>query len=96
MYYITRMKYEVNLPHVTDSPKLPHDSQVKVSLVAKLLYTQLCKSCARVNMQYSRAECVFTFNHYFASKSLVAICEAFNTVYPDKEVPNQTVHGKRS
>jgi hypothetical protein len=28
---------------------------------------------------------------YFASKSVAAVCEEFNSAYPDKEVPNKTV-----
>jgi hypothetical protein len=41
---------------------------------------------------YSVAERVFIPEHYFASKSFAAIREAFSNVYPDKEVPNNTIH----
>jgi hypothetical protein len=35
---------------------------------------------------------VFILEHYFASKSHAAFPEAFINVYPDKEVPNKTIH----
>jgi hypothetical protein len=55
---------------------------------------QLRKNCARVNMVYSRAERMFIFEHYCAPKSFSVLREAFNNVYPDKEVPNKTtIHG---
>jgi hypothetical protein len=40
-------------------------------------------------MLHSRAERVFILEHYFASKSSVAIREAFSNAYPDKEVSNK-------
>jgi hypothetical protein len=40
-------------------------------------------------MVYSRAERVYIFEHYLASKSFAALREAFSNVYPDKEVPNK-------
>jgi hypothetical protein len=39
---------------------------------------------------HSRAERVFILEHYFASKSFAAVCEAFSNAYSDKEVPNKT------
>jgi hypothetical protein len=41
-------------------------------------------------MVYSRAGRVFILEHYFASKSFVAVREAFSNAYHDKEVPNNT------
>jgi hypothetical protein len=41
-------------------------------------------------MVYSRAECVFILEHYFASKSFAAVREGFSNAYPDKEVQNKT------
>jgi hypothetical protein len=41
---------------------------------------------------YSWEERVFILEHYFTSKSFAAVCEAFNNVYRDKEVPSKTVH----
>jgi hypothetical protein len=38
---------------------------------------------------YSRAG-VFILEHYFASKSFVAVFEAFGNEHPDKEVLNKT------
>jgi hypothetical protein len=36
---------------------------------------------------------VFAVEHYFVSKSFVAVREAFSNVHPDKEVPTKkTVH----
>jgi hypothetical protein len=52
---------------------------------------QLRKSCVGANMVYSRAERVFVLEHYFASKSFAAVCEAFSNAYPDNEVPNNTI-----
>jgi hypothetical protein len=43
-------------------------------------------------MVYSRTERVFILEHYFASKSFVAVREAFSNAYPDKELPNKTIH----
>jgi hypothetical protein len=50
------------------------------------------ESCAGTNMVYSRAEHVFILENYFASKSFAAVREAFINAYPDKEVPNRTIH----
>jgi hypothetical protein len=33
---------------------------------------------------------VFILEHYFAYKSFAAVCEAFSSAYPDKEIPNKT------
>jgi hypothetical protein len=41
---------------------------------------------------YSWAERVLILEHHFASKSFAAVREAFSDAYPDKEVPNKTVH----
>jgi hypothetical protein len=46
-------------------------------------------------MVYTRAERVFILEHYFASKSFVAVREAFSNAYPDKEVPNDTIIHRR-
>jgi hypothetical protein len=46
-------------------------------------------------MVYSRAERVFILEHYFASKSLAAVREAFSNAYPDKEVPNNAPTGNK-
>jgi hypothetical protein len=35
-------------------------------------------------------EQVFILEHYFALKYIVAVHEAFNNAYPEKEVPNKT------
>jgi hypothetical protein len=51
---------------------------------------QLRKSCAGVNMVYSRAEHVFILEHFFTSKSFSVVHEAFSNVYLDKEVLNKT------
>jgi hypothetical protein len=40
-------------------------------------------------MVCSQAERIFTLEHYFASKSFVAVREAFNNAYPDKEILNK-------
>jgi hypothetical protein len=50
---------------------------------------QLRKNCVGVNMVYSRTESVFIPKHYFTSKSLAALREAFSNVYPEKNVPNE-------
>jgi hypothetical protein len=41
-------------------------------------------------MVYLGAESVFILEHYFASKSFAAVREVFRSVYPDKEIPNET------
>jgi hypothetical protein len=41
-------------------------------------------------MVYSRAECVFILEHYFASKLSAGVRETFSNAYPDNEVPNKT------
>jgi hypothetical protein len=51
---------------------------------------QLSKNCADANMVYSRAEHLFILEHYFATKSCVAVREAFSNECPEKEVPNKT------
>jgi hypothetical protein len=38
---------------------------------------------------YSRTGCVFTLEHFFASKSFTAFREAFSNACPDKEAPNK-------
>jgi hypothetical protein len=43
-------------------------------------------------MVYLRAERVFILKHYFASKSSAAVRQAFIIAYPDREVPNKTIH----
>jgi hypothetical protein len=43
-------------------------------------------------MVCSRAERMFILEHYFESKSFAAVREAFSNAYPDKEVPNKTIH----
>jgi hypothetical protein len=35
---------------------------------------------------------VFSFKHYFASKSYATVYEAFSNAYPDEEVLNTTLH----
>jgi hypothetical protein len=53
------------------------DVPANVTLVARLLLSM-----------YS--ERVFICEHYFASRSLAAVHEAFSIAYPAKEVPNKT------
>jgi hypothetical protein len=40
-------------------------------------------------MMYSRAECVFILEDYFAMKSFTAVRKALSNAYPDKKVPNK-------
>jgi hypothetical protein len=42
-------------------------------------------------MVYSRAERMFTLEHYFVSKSFTAVREAFTNMHPDNEVANETI-----
>jgi hypothetical protein len=55
----------------------------------KLSVVQHCCPAVR-NMGYSQQERVFILERYFASKSFIAVREAFHRVYPEKEVPNKT------
>jgi hypothetical protein len=50
------------------------------------------KHCCRTvrNMGYSQQDHVFILERYFASKSFIAVREAFHHVYPDKKGPNKT------
>jgi hypothetical protein len=64
---------------------------VKVTLVAKPLFTPLSKSYAGANIVYSRAERVFVLEHCFPLKSFATVREAFSNVYPDKKVRNKTI-----
>jgi hypothetical protein len=41
-------------------------------------------------MVYSQAEHLFILEHNFTPESFAAVCEAFSSVYPDKEVLNNT------
>jgi hypothetical protein len=41
-------------------------------------------------MVFSLVERVFILEHYFASKSFDAACEAFSNAYHEEEVPNKT------
>jgi hypothetical protein len=77
-------------PRVTDSPTLPRDAGVRVTLIARPLLPPLAQKLCSANMVYSRAERVFIIEHHFASKSFAAVREAFSNAYPDKEVPNKT------
>jgi hypothetical protein len=76
------MKSEAGPSHVTDSSNHPHDTRVKVTLVARPLLTPVA--------QYSRAERVFILEHHFAFKSFAVVREAFSSAYPDKVVPTKT------
>jgi hypothetical protein len=69
---------------------MPRDNRVKINLVARQLLTPVARNCAGANMVYSRTERVFVLEHYFASKSFIAVHEAFRNAYPDEEVPNKT------
>jgi hypothetical protein len=62
-----------------------------VTLVARPLLTPV-KSCTGENTVYSQAEHVFILKHYFSTKSYAAVREVFSNAYPDKEVPNETIH----
>jgi hypothetical protein len=55
-----------------------------------LCLLQLRKSCAGTIVTFPRAERVFILGHFFALESFAAACEAFNNVYPDREVPYKT------
>jgi hypothetical protein len=42
-YYGTKLKSEAGLPLVIDSPNVPHDTEVKVTLVARPLLTPVAQ-----------------------------------------------------
>jgi hypothetical protein len=71
---------------VIDSSNLPHDTRVKVTLVARLLLRPAVQSCAGANNKQD----MFILKYYFTSKPFATVLEAFSNVYPDKEVPNKT------
>jgi hypothetical protein len=47
------------------------------------------KSCAGENLMYLGEELLFILEYYFASKYVVAVCEACSNAYPDKAEPNK-------
>lgn len=53
-------------------------------------FQQLFRISARASLVYSRAESVCIHQHYLASKSFVAVREAFSNPYSNKEVLNKT------
>jgi hypothetical protein len=65
---------------------LLHDTQVKVTLVARPLVRPVVKKLCRCEHGVLTAECVFILKHYLALKSSVAAGKAFGNAY--KEVPN--------
>jgi hypothetical protein len=77
-------------PHATDFPNLPRDTRRKVTLAARPLRMPVAQKLCGYEHAYSRVECVFIVEHYFASKSFAAVREAISSVYPDKEVLNKT------
>jgi hypothetical protein len=72
------------------TPPPPVTLQSRSPLLLGRWSRHLRKRCAGANMVYSRAECVFILEYYFASKSFAAVHESFSNAYPDKEVPNKT------
>jgi hypothetical protein len=77
-------------PCVTDSPILPHDTQVKVTLVARLLLIPVAqKLCRCKHGVFMSRTCVHS-QTLFALKLFAAVSEAFSKAYSDKEVPNKT------
>jgi hypothetical protein len=57
---------------------LPHELNSRSSQLLGQCSDHLCKSCARVNMVYLWAACVFTLEHYFVSKLSASVCKAFS------------------
>jgi hypothetical protein len=65
-----------------DSPDLPRDTSVNVSLVARLLLSPSAQMWA---------ERVFIAGNYFAWKSSDAVREEFSNAYPDREVLSKNI-----
>jgi hypothetical protein len=66
-----------------------------VLLISKQLHKK--HSCGAVrNMGYSQQECAFILERYSASRSFIAVREAFHHVYPDKNGPNKTTVQRRA
>jgi hypothetical protein len=81
-------------PHSVNSACLLRDTQVKATVVGRLLLKPARKRCAGAGMYYSRQDCVFILEHYFVLKLFIAVRETFNIVYPDKEILNKIIiHG---
>jgi hypothetical protein len=64
--------------------------ELQLTLLLGRCWRPLSENCACANTVYSRAEHVYVLEHYFASKNFAAVREAFSSLYPDKEVPNNT------
>jgi hypothetical protein len=90
MYFDSKIKSEAGPPPC--SRLSPVTLQSRSRWLLGRCSRQSLKSYAGANMVYSRAECVFILEHSFASKLTATVREAFNNEYPDKEVPNKTIH----
>jgi hypothetical protein len=78
------MKSEVFPPHEIDSSDLPRDMRIKVTLIARPLYTSAAQKLCRVNIVYSRAERVFILEHIRPSKAFAVAREAICNAHPGK------------
>jgi hypothetical protein len=90
-YYATVQKCDQKQvhppPRVIDSRNLPVTLESRSLWLLGRCSLQLSKSCAGA---YPRAERVFILELCFASKSFVAVREAFSNADPGKEGPNKT------
>jgi hypothetical protein len=79
-------------PCVMLSPNLHRNTELKVTLVARPLLTPVAQKLCRCEHGVFTTKRMFILEHYFAPKSSAAVREAFSNAYPDKEVPNKTIH----
>jgi hypothetical protein len=80
------MKSDAGPPRVIDSANTPahNGPRIKVTLVPRPLLTPDAQKQCNTNMASLRAERAFILEHYFASKSLAVVREAFDNMHPDK------------
>jgi hypothetical protein len=88
----TKIKFEARQAPCNTLPTSPVTLESRSPLLPGRCSRQLRKSCGGANMVCSRAEHVLLLEHFFTSKSFAAVCEAFSTSYPDKEIPNETTY----
>jgi hypothetical protein len=82
------MKSKAGPPRVIDSPNLPRDIRVKVTLVTRPLlkpFAQKLWMCE--HGAFSSRMCMFILEHYLASKLIVQFVKHF----PEKEVLDNTM-----
>jgi hypothetical protein len=69
MCYDTKIKSEADPPHVIDFSNLPHDTQVKVTLVARTAAHASCANVVQVWTWYINEHIVCSFLNIFSHQN---------------------------